>query len=56
MRKGNRLPDEIAMTLRKAPRAPAPVLFIHLATPRIPHGWQPYLNGLGDAATATATG
>ena len=26
MRKGNRLPDEIKMTLRKPPRAPAPVL------------------------------
>jgi len=55
MRKGNRLPDEIEMTLRKLPRAPAPVLFIHLATPRVPDGWQPYLTGLNDeAATATA--
>jgi 5-methylcytosine-specific restriction endonuclease McrA len=55
MRKGNRLPDEIKMTLRKLPRAPAPVLFIHLATPRVPDGWQPYLTGLNDeAATATA--
>jgi 5-methylcytosine-specific restriction endonuclease McrA len=56
MRKGNRLPDEISMTLRKLPRPPAPVLFIHLATPKIPHGWQPYLNGFPEAATATATG
>jgi hypothetical protein len=55
MRKGNRLPHEIEMTLRKPPRAPAPVLFIHLATPKIPNGWQPYLAGLSDeAATATA--
>src|ERR1043166_4853502 len=36
------------------PRPPAAVLFIHLATPRIPNGWQPYLNGFGETATATA--
>jgi hypothetical protein len=56
MRKGNRLPDEVEMTLRKPPRAPAPVLFIHLATPKIPNRWEPYLNGFGKAATAAATG
>jgi len=55
MRKGNRLPDEIEMTLRKPPRAPAPVLFIHLATPKVPDGWQPYLTGLGDSPSAAAT-
>ncbi len=55
MRKGNRLLDEVSMTLRSMPRPPAPVLFIHLATPRIPHGWRPYLNGHGETATATAT-
>ena len=55
MRKGNRLPHEVQMPLRKPPRAPAPVLFIHLATPKIPNGWQPYLAGLTDeASTATA--
>jgi 5-methylcytosine-specific restriction endonuclease McrA len=55
MRKGNRLPHEVEMTLRKPPRAPAPVLFIHLATSKIPNGWQPYLAGLTDeASTATA--
>jgi 5-methylcytosine-specific restriction endonuclease McrA len=55
MRKGNRLPDEIEMPLRRPPRAPAPVLFIHLATPKVPDGWQPYLTGLSDeSATATA--
>src|ERR1043165_990043 len=53
-KKGNRLLEEAAMALHKKPRPPAPVLFIHLATPRIPNGWQPYLNGLGDASTATA--
>jgi 5-methylcytosine-specific restriction endonuclease McrA len=55
MRKGNRLPAEVEMTLRRPPRAPAPVLFIHLATPRIPNRWQPYLTGLGDTASAAAT-
>jgi 5-methylcytosine-specific restriction endonuclease McrA len=55
MRKGNRLPHEIEMPLRKPPRAPAPVLFIHLATPKIPNRWQPYLNGLGDSPSAAAT-
>ena len=54
MRKGNRLPEEVSMSLRMKPRPPAPVLFIHLATPRIPNGWQPYLNGFGGTATATA--
>ncbi len=54
MRKGNRLPEEVSMALRVKPRPPAPVLFIHLATPRIPNGWQPYLNGFGGSATATA--
>src|SRR4029079_17832416 len=54
MRKGNRLPDEIQMTLRKPPRAPAPVLFIHLATPKVPDGWQPYLTGLGDSPSSAA--
>ena len=55
MRKGNRLPAEVEMTLRSPPRAPAPVLFIHLATPRIPNRWQPYLTGLGGAASTAAT-
>jgi 5-methylcytosine-specific restriction endonuclease McrA len=55
MKKGNRLPEEVSMALRRKPRPPAPVLFIHLATPRIPNGWQPYLRGLSDeSATATA--
>ena len=54
MRKGNRLLEEASMTLRAKPRIPAPVLFIHLATPRIPLGWQPYLNGLSAASTSTA--
>jgi 5-methylcytosine-specific restriction endonuclease McrA len=48
LRKGDRLPHEVAMTLHAQPRAPAPVLFIRLAAPKIPTGWQPYLQ----AATA----
>ena len=28
----------------RPPRPPAPVLFIHLAAPSIPDGWQPYLS------------
>jgi 5-methylcytosine-specific restriction endonuclease McrA len=53
LRKGNRTPDEVAMTLRTTPRTPAPVLFIHLAAQRIPDAWGPYLGRLG-GATATA--
>jgi hypothetical protein len=43
------------MRLRRPPRAPAPVLFIHLATPKIPNRWQPYLIGFGDSASVAAT-
>src|SRR5690349_9326475 len=43
LRKGNRLRAEVSMTLHRAPRLPAPVLFIRLAAPRIPTGWRPYL-------------
>jgi len=35
-------------------KAPAPVLFIRLAAPKIPNGWQPYLAHFG-AGTATST-
>ena len=49
LRKGNRLPHEVSMELHKKPRAPAPVLFIRLAAPKIPDGWQPYLTGLSTA-------
>ena len=55
LRKGNRSLEESGLHLRTRPRAPAPVLFIRLAAPRIPHGWRPYLHGLDDAAsTSTA--
>jgi 5-methylcytosine-specific restriction endonuclease McrA len=42
-RKGNRTLEEARMHLRVRPRAPAPVLFIHLAAPKIPDGWRTYL-------------
>ncbi len=54
LRKGNRLPEEVSMTLRKQPRPPAPVLFIRLAAPKIPMGWRPYLDSFGAVSTATA--
>jgi 5-methylcytosine-specific restriction endonuclease McrA len=43
LRKGNRLPEEVSMTLPSPPRAPQPVLFIRLAAPKIPPSWQQYL-------------
>ncbi|MDQ3888942.1 MAG: HNH endonuclease [Actinomycetota bacterium] len=43
LRKGDRTVDEAGMRLRSAPRAPAPALFVTLAAPKIPAGWQPYL-------------
>ena len=51
LRKGDRTLVESGMELRVHPRPPAPVLFIKLAAPRIPHGWTPYL---GELATSTA--
>ena len=50
LRKGNRLPHEVHMELTHPPRAPAPVLFIRLASPKIPVRWQPYLAAFGTAA------
>ena len=52
LRKGNRLPEEIAMTLHRPPRPPAPVLFIRLATRRIPSRWRPYLDTYASASAA----
>jgi 5-methylcytosine-specific restriction endonuclease McrA len=54
LRKGNRTLEESGLELRTLPKAPAPVLFIRLAAPKIPNGWRPYLRGLEDAA-ATST-
>ena len=52
LRKGNRLLDEAKMVLSRQPRPPAPALFIRLAAPKVPSGWQPYLRELEAAATA----
>ena len=49
-RKGDRTVEEARMQLLRVPKAPAPVLFIHLAASRIPSGWQPYLATAGVAA------
>jgi 5-methylcytosine-specific restriction endonuclease McrA len=43
LRKGDRLPHEVQMVLPASPRPPAPVLFIRLATPKIPVRWERYL-------------
>jgi 5-methylcytosine-specific restriction endonuclease McrA len=50
LKKGDRLPHEVAMELRYTPQPPTPVLFIRLAAPKIPEGWQPYLAAFGAAA------
>ncbi len=42
-RKGDRLPSQIGMTPRKAPRTPHPAIFSHVASPTIPSGWRQYL-------------
>jgi 5-methylcytosine-specific restriction endonuclease McrA len=52
LRKGDRLPHEASMVISKRPRPPAPVLFIRLATPRIPLGWRPYLEPRAAASVA----
>lgn len=41
--KGDRLPEEARMALARQPRPPAPVLFIRLATQRVPDTWRQYL-------------
>jgi 5-methylcytosine-specific restriction endonuclease McrA len=53
-KKGNRLLEEASMTLSSPPRPPAPVLFIQLAAPKIPDGWQPYLGRVASTAGAAA--
>jgi 5-methylcytosine-specific restriction endonuclease McrA len=50
LKKGDRLPEEVSMELGYIPKPPTPVLFIRLAAPKIPEGWQPYLAAFGAAA------
>jgi 5-methylcytosine-specific restriction endonuclease McrA len=54
LRKGNRLPHEVQMVLHQPPKPPAPVLFIRLATPKIPKRWERYLAAYGAAPAAAA--
>ena len=42
-RKGDRLPRHAGMHPRRAPRAPNPSVFVHVAVPRVPAVWQQYL-------------
>lgn len=42
-RKGNRTSVETGMHPRRSPRAPGPTIFIRVAAPVIPAGWQRYL-------------
>jgi 5-methylcytosine-specific restriction endonuclease McrA len=52
LRKGDRLLDEARMELKHPPRPPTPTLFIKLASPSIPTGWQPYLGRVAAEAAA----
>jgi len=54
LRKGDRLLDEIRMSLPRPPRAPAPVLFIRLSTHRVPDTWRTYLPAMEDAPAEAA--
>jgi 5-methylcytosine-specific restriction endonuclease McrA len=42
-RKGNRLPREVSMHPRRRPKAPGPLVFIRISSPRIPNTWERYL-------------
>jgi 5-methylcytosine-specific restriction endonuclease McrA len=45
LRKGDRLPEEASMTLKRRPRPPHAVLFIRLAAPSgLPLSWKRYLD------------
>jgi 5-methylcytosine-specific restriction endonuclease McrA len=50
LRKGDRSLEESGLELRRLPKPPASVLFIHLATPTIPQVWQRYLPSSSTAA------
>jgi 5-methylcytosine-specific restriction endonuclease McrA len=54
LRKGNRLPHEVEMRPHIHPRPPAPVLFIRLATPKIPDRWEQYLAPYATNTSAAA--
>ena len=54
LRKGDRLLEEVSMSLPRPPRAPQPVLFIRLAAQRVPDAWHQYLPTLDQAEPAAA--
>jgi 5-methylcytosine-specific restriction endonuclease McrA len=54
LRKGDRLPEEVAMPLSRQPKPPQPVLFIRLAAHRIPEVWRTYLPMLDHAEPAVS--
>src|SRR3954449_265636 len=54
LRKGDRLLEEVSMSLPRPPRAPQPVLFIRLAAQRVPDAWHQYLPSLDQFEPAAA--
>jgi 5-methylcytosine-specific restriction endonuclease McrA len=42
-RKGDSLPRQAGMHLRRLPRTPSPNVFIQVASPTIPAAWRQYL-------------
>lgn len=42
-RKGDALPRQVGMELRRVPRTPSAQVFIHVAAPTIPLAWRQYL-------------
>jgi 5-methylcytosine-specific restriction endonuclease McrA len=54
LRKGDKLLEHTPMVLTRLPRPPAPVLFIRLAAPKIPSGWEPYLARWGELTSHAA--
>jgi len=42
-RKGDHLPHKVGMHPRQVPRVPHPQVFIHVASPTIPHAWRQWL-------------
>jgi 5-methylcytosine-specific restriction endonuclease McrA len=54
VRKGDRLPAEVEMFPRNAPRPPGPTIFIAVAAPQRPKSWDAYLGPAQPAPPARA--
>jgi 5-methylcytosine-specific restriction endonuclease McrA len=53
LRKGDKLPEEASMTMRRSPRVPSPTLFILLSAPsELPQTWNRYLPGVSSSTPA----